>query len=166
MLAVGGAFVALLLVGVVAGVISANRTQRIELGQSVDSGSWKLVVHGIQNPDTHVTDSALGGFSANPAAGNHFVGANVVVTNDSGSVQNAAFGLLFELRDRLGHKYTPTHFGGTFGFGGGTPNGGLDSGKSLAGTIAFEVPDSARNLTLYFLPHWPLQTNAITIPVR
>jgi hypothetical protein len=176
-LGIGGTVVVVLVVLGVIGVAVRNRNavrslttvsnaHTVPLGQPVNAGDWKVTISKIQNPDTHVTDPQLGGFAPTPRAGNHFVGATVSVTNNTGAVKLAPIGLFFALRDPAGHTYTPTHFDGTFGFGGNVPNGGLDPGASVAGTVSFEVPNGAHALTLYFFPNWPLQNNAVSVPVR
>jgi hypothetical protein len=172
----GGAVIVVLVILGAIGVAASNRkkveslttvsnARKAALGQTVSAGDWKVTVSKVQNPDAHVTDSLLRGFAPTPKAGDHFVGATVSVVNDTGSVKLAPIGLFFALRDPEGHTYTPTHFDGTFGFGGNVPNGGLDPGASVAGTIAFEVPDTAQALRLYFFPNWPLQNNAVSVAV-
>jgi hypothetical protein len=45
------------------------------------------------------------------------------------------------------------------------PLGGLDPGANVSGAVVFEVPNSAKNLTLYFEPYWPFQTGRVSFVV-
>lgn len=163
--ALGAAITVLIIIAVSAAVIAnVNRTRIVSLGAPVEAGDWKLVVSSIRNPDQHVTDS-LFGFTPKPAAGHHFIGATVAVTNNTRSVKNTPVGLFFAVRDPAGHQYTPTHFDGSFGLAGSVPLGGLDPGASVSGNISFEVPDGASNLTLYFAPDWPSSNRRIGVVV-
>jgi hypothetical protein len=139
----------------------ARRTTMLPVGATVDAGKWRLVVRSIDNPSQGVADSAIPGLPRNPSSGDHFIAANVTLTNTAGPVNNSPVGAFFDIRDNVGHRYFPSYYGGAFRFGGSVPLGGLDNGATLSGAVLFEVPDTARNLTLYFSPDWPLTTHRL-----
>lgn len=159
----GSVFVLLVVVAVAVGIAArdAKRTTMVRVGTTVDAGSWRLVVRSIDSPSHGVADSAFPALPHSPKSGDHYVAANVTLTNISGAVSIRPVGLFFDLRDDVGHKYFPSYFGGSFRFGGTTPIGGLDNGATVSGAVVYEVPDTARNLTLYFAPNWPLTTHRL-----
>ena len=156
-------FVLLIVAAVAVGlaVRDAKRTTIRPVGATVDAGKWRLVVRSIDNPSRGVADSAFPSLQHRPASGNHFIAANVTLANISGSVNTNPVGAFFELRDKVGHRYFPSYYGGSFRIGGTLPLGGLDNRATLSGPVVFEVPDTARNLTLYFSPNWPLTTHRV-----
>ena len=99
------------------------------VGTTVDTGKWRLVVRSIDNPSRGVADTAFPSLPHRPTLGNHFVAANVTLTNISGSVSTSPVGAFFDLRDDVGHRYFPSYYGGSFTFGGTTPP--LRSGSAL-----------------------------------
>src|SRR5262249_9710626 len=134
------------------------------VGTPAIAGDWKILVRRIDNPATHIR-GLFSNATAQATSGHHFVGVDTTITNNTRTPQTDLLGQSFSVRDAAGHAYFATHFDGDFRSSlGMTPAGGLDPGASMSGSVAFEVPDSAQHLTLYFTPlldapvRWPVPT--------
>ncbi len=110
------------------------------VGDTVKLGDWKVKVNQVTDPYTPDNDFVT------PAAGNRYVMVDAQVTNDSGKPQTVSSMMCFELRDDSSRKHSVTVTGDQAS----SLDGEVAAGDTLRGDLAFEVPDSAKNLQLQF----------------
>lgn len=99
--------------------------------------TWQLNINSVK--------SSPGQDFSTPKSGNVFLLIDVTLKNLSSQEQNVSSLLMFHLKDDTGQTYTEAITGFTT-----SPNGKLEAGGLLRGTIAYEVPAAQKAFTLAF----------------
>jgi flagellar basal body-associated protein FliL len=116
---------------------AANAHHKINETVSVD-GKWQVTINSAKK-------STGSGFST-PKPGNVYVLVTVTMKNIGSSQQTASSLLQWSLRDSTGQKYTETIVEGQT-----APDGDVQPGDPVKGTLAYEVPKSAKGLVIDFI---------------
>lgn len=111
-----------------------------KVGDVVSIGSWQVTVNGVS---TNTGDSVI-----QPKAGNVFVLIDVTVTNTDSQAQPVSSLISFDVKDASGQKYTETIVDGAPN----PPDGNVPAGGKVRGTLAYEMPTSAKSIELDFTP--------------
>jgi hypothetical protein len=111
-----------------------------KVGDTAKTGPFTATVSSVKDPQP--SSNLL----FQPRAGDHYVSADVQVTNSGTAQQFFSSLVAFHLIDGANHSY-----GGVFGDAGlspGPPDGLISGGQSVRGFVAFEVPDGTAGLKL------------------
>lgn len=111
-----------------------------KVGEEVTLGDWKVKVNQVTDPYTPTNDFMT------PTAGNRYVMVDTQVTNNSDKPQTVSSMMCFELRDDSNRTHTITITGDQTS----SLDGEVAAGGTLRGDLAYEVPDTAKNLQLQF----------------
>lgn len=112
--------------------------QHFKVSDTVKVGSvWQININSVK--------SSPGQDFSTPAAGNTFLLIDVTLKNLSSQEQNVSSLLMFGLKDDTGQTYTETITSFTT-----SPNGKVEAGGLLRGTIAYEVPATAHKFLFSF----------------
>jgi len=106
----------------------------------VKLGDWQVKVISAKNPykSTNQFDK--------PAAGSKYVTTDVQVTNNSSKAGVVSSMACFKMRDGTGQEYNEAIVTGAPK----PPDGDVAPGQTVRGTIAYEVPTTAKGLLLVF----------------
>ena len=117
---------------------AAPAAQHFKVGQTVKVGdTWEVTVNSVK--------TSQGGDFDQPKAGNTYLLVNVSLKNVSSQEQTVSSLLMFKLRDSTGQDYNET-----ITTGASAPDGKVEAGSPLRGTLAYEVPTSVHSFTLAF----------------
>jgi hypothetical protein len=118
---------------------TSTTSGHFKIGQQVKVGdTWIVTVNSFKTlPGDDITA---------PKSGDEFVGADVTVKNVSGSSQTLSSVLNFTFRDSTGQSYDETIVDNAPN----APDGEVDNGGQIRGTLAYEVPTSQKSFTLTF----------------
>lgn len=112
--------------------------QHFKVTDTVKVGNtWQININSVK--------SSPGQDFSTPAAGNTFLLIDVTLKNLSSQEQNVSSLLMFHLKDDTGQQYTEAITSFTT-----SPNGKLEAGGLLRGTLAYEVPSSMHKFLLSF----------------
>ena len=117
---------------------AGSGTQAFAVGDQVKLGDWTVSVNGV-------TDPFVSSNSFDHADG-RFVAVDTTVTNGSTEPESVSSIVCFELRDATGQTYNQAFVSG----GPSAPDGEVDPGGVLRGTLFYDVPATATGLTLRF----------------
>lgn len=113
-------------------------SETFAVGDQVKLGDWTVVVNGVTDPYVSTNDYVT------PTG--RFVGVDASVTNNGSSPATVSSLLCFDLRDATGQTYNQTVVVG----GPSAPDGEVDPGGVLRGTVFYDVPIAATGLQLKF----------------
>ena len=117
---------------------SGSTTTTDKIGQAVTVGStWQVTINSIK--------TSHGGTFDPPKTGDTYLEVDVTLKNISRQEQSVNSNLMFTLRDSTGQKYTETVTTETI-----PPDGKVEAGSPVRGTIPYEVPTSVHSYTLTF----------------
>ncbi|MEZ5213102.1 DUF4352 domain-containing protein [Gordonia sp. (in: high G+C Gram-positive bacteria)] len=119
---------------------STQQGDTFKVGDTVKLGDWKVKVNKVTDP--YVPSNEF----VTPSPGNRYVLVDTEVTNDSKKSQTVSSMMCFDLRDDSNRKHDITITGDETS----SLDGEVAPGGTLRGDLAFEVPDSAKNLQLQF----------------
>ncbi|WP_052887746.1 DUF4352 domain-containing protein [Thermogemmatispora carboxidivorans] len=115
-------------------------TQHFKVGQAVKVGDiWQVTVLGAKTSD--------GDEFSHPKTGNTYLLIDVALKNLSNSEQTVSSAVNFTLRDSSGQEMD-------FAFVSSapkTPDGKVEAGEQIRGTLTYEVPRSEHHYTLAFV---------------
>lgn len=115
--------------------------KHFKVGDTVQVGNtWKVVVNGIKTDPGSDYDK--------PKDGNIFLEIDISMTNISNAEQNASSLLDWSFTDSTGQKYDSTVVSGAPS----APDGKVEAGQPLRGTLAYEVPTAQKAFVLAFAP--------------
>ncbi len=123
------------------------------VGDRVAIGNWQIEVHEVTDPYDD------GNQYLGPDAGNRWVAVDVEVFNIGDQPRDVTSSFCFDLQDELNRNFDLELFADTKV---DAPNGEVQPGASLRGTIVFETPDDAAGLRLNFKCQL-LSTGSVTI---
>ena len=126
-----------------------------KVGDAVTIGGWQVVVNGVTTSN--------GDSFTQPKTGNTFVLIDVTVTNTASSTQPVSSLISFDMKDASGQKYTETIVSGAPN----PPDGNVAAGSKVRGTLAYELPTSAKTIELDFTPSLTstdVATWSLTVP--
>ncbi|MEJ7652266.1 MAG: DUF4352 domain-containing protein [Chloroflexia bacterium] len=115
--------------------------QNFKVGSLINVGDITMVVLGWEEPK--------GDEFNKPEAGNKFVAVDLVIVNKGQSAQNLSSLLQMLLKDPTGQQYQPDLLAGS-ATGVSSLDGTVLPGERLRGTIGFQPPKKAKNLTFVF----------------
>ena len=117
---------------------TAPTSQHFKVSDTVKVGStWQININSVK--------TSQGQDFSTPKSGNVFLLVDVTLKNLSGQEQNVSSLLMFGLKDETGMQYTESITGFTT-----SPNGKVEAGGLLRGTVAYEVPATAHKFTFSF----------------
>lgn len=119
---------------------TSSQQSDFKIGDTVKLGDWQVKVYGVQDP--FVSDNEF----LTPAPGNRQVVVDTEVTNKSDKSQIVSSVMCFELRDETNRSYdiaVTTDIGKSL-------DGEVAAGAARRGNLAYEVPETAKNLQLQF----------------
>lgn len=114
--------------------------QTYKVGQTATVGGWEVTVKSVK--------TSKGDDITTPKAGDVYLLVDVALVNKTGQSQTFSSLLAFTLSDQGGQKYDQTIVDGAPA----GPDGQVANGAPTRGTIAFEVPASAKSFTLSVSP--------------
>jgi hypothetical protein len=115
-----------------------NAAQTFAVGDEVKLGDWTVTVNGVTDPYQSTNEF-------NKPDG-RFVAVDTTVKNNSGQPAQVSSLLCFELRDATGQSYNQA----LVIDGPASPDGEIDPGGVLRGTVFYDVPTTASGLQLRF----------------
>lgn len=119
--------------------VSKATTNHFVVGQTVKAGdTWGVTVDKVSTSQGAAYDT--------PKSGNQFVLIDVTLKNVSSTEQHVSSALMFTLSDATGQQYTETFVTNA----NTTPDGKVEAGSLLRGTLAYEVPKAQHNFTFAF----------------
>ncbi|RAQ96176.1 DUF4352 domain-containing protein [Thermogemmatispora tikiterensis] len=122
------------------GATSSPATQHFKVGQTVKVGDiWQVTVLGVKTSD--------GDEFSHPKTGNTYLLIDVSLKNLSSSEQIVSSAANFTLRDSSGQEMDFTIVTSAPK----TPDGKVEAGGQIRGTLAYEVPLSEHHYTLAFV---------------
>jgi Domain of unknown function (DUF4352) len=98
---------------------------------------WKITINSVK--------PISGTDFIKPKSGNTFLLVDVSMTNISSKEQEASSAMMWHLRDSTGQEYTETVMGDNK-----PPDGKVEAGAPLCGTLAYEVPLTVKQFTMGF----------------
>lgn len=117
---------------------SSSQDQHFKVGQVVKVGdTWNVTVNSAK--------TSKGQDFSTPKSGTIYLLIDVSLKNISASEQNVSSILMFTLRDSTGQEYTESITTFTK-----PPDGKVESGAPLRGTLAYEVPTGQHQFTFAF----------------
>ena len=120
---------------------SAANTAHFKLGDTSNVGSyWQATINSFK--------AVPGSDFDQPKSGNRFIAVDITVKNTS-TASHILSGLVsFSLKDSTGQKYTETFVTGLPA----APDGTVEAGGVVRGTIAYEVPNTQKTFAFSFQP--------------
>jgi hypothetical protein len=118
----------------------AASSQHLKVGQSVQTGAFQVTVNGVKTSQGQSFDT--------PKTGHVFLLIDVTVKNTSSQEQDVSSLVMWTLRDTSGQAISPT----ITTFAPPAPDGKVEAGNQIRGTLAYEVPTSQHTFTLAFIP--------------
>jgi Domain of unknown function (DUF4352) len=116
-----------------------SSTDRHKIGEAVNVDNvWQVTVTGVK--------TSQGDDIIHPKAGHVFLSVNVSMKNISSSQQAASSLIQYSLRDTAGQQYNET-----IATNATSPNGPVNAGEPLKGTLTYEVPTSTKSFVLGFV---------------
>ena len=112
---------------------------RFAVGDMVELGDWQVTVNSVVDPWVSPEEFDV-------AATGRYVAVDVTVVNNSDGPETVSSLLCFELRDADGRSANSTFVLG----GGSAPDGEIDPGGRLTGTLYYDVPAESTGLELRF----------------
>ncbi|GAB2598075.1 hypothetical protein GCM10027168_33730 [Streptomyces capparidis] len=125
------------------GSSAGQQAKTFKVGDRIALGSWEFTVHEVVDPLKPSTEFLT------PEPGNRWVGVDLEVTNKDSGSQDFSSLLFVELKDST-NKVHDVAFTGEEGRT--PPDGAVSAGESRRGAVDFEVPESAKGLTLTIAP--------------
>lgn len=126
----------------VVGQFNHKNPQHFKVGDRVNvGGTWQVVVNSVK------TNTCFG-FST-PKSGYVYLEIDVTLTNISGIEQHTSSMMDWYLADRTGQKYNEES---SISGGPLSPNGNVEAGSPMRGTLSYEVPSTQKSFTLAFKP--------------
>ena len=111
------------------------------VGQTVQVGdTWTVILDSAK--------TSTGSQYVKPKEGSVYVLVTISMKNVSNKEQNISSALNFSLQDSSGQKYTETIYPDA----GSAPDGKVEAGSPLKGTLVYEVPASMHAFTFSFTP--------------
>jgi len=118
---------------------AAGGVQRFAVGDTVALGDWEVTVNSVVDPWVSPEE-----FDTPPAG--RYLEVDVTVTNNSASPETVSSLLCFEVRDADGRSVSQELLVG----GGTSPDGEVDPGGRLTGSLYYDVPEGVDDLELRF----------------
>jgi hypothetical protein len=117
---------------------ASGSAQTFDVGDVVTLGGWSIVVNSVTDPfnSPNEFDTPTG----------RYVAIDATVTNNSSEPEPVSSLLCFELRDASGQNYPQAIVVG----GGSAPDGEVDPGGILRGSLYYDVPAEVTDLQLRF----------------
>jgi hypothetical protein len=117
----------------------APAAQRFAVGDTVALGDWEVTVNSVADPWMSPEEFDM-------AATGRYVEVDVTVVNNSTSAESVSSLVCFELRDADGRSLSQELLLG----GGTSPDGEVDPGGRLSGSLYYDVPQGVDGLELRF----------------
>lgn len=112
-----------------------------KIGQTVKVGTtWQIIVHGAK--------ASPGGQFDSLKAGDAYLEIDVSLKNITAKEQNTSSLIDWNIQDSTGQKYSSS-FASDAPSG---PDGKVEAGSTLRGTLVYEVPKAEKHYTLSFAP--------------
>ncbi len=121
---------------------SSAQTLTYAVGDQVESNGFVFTVNEVSRKQ--------GGQFSTLKEGYEYIVPNVTIENQTDSETTISTLLQMHVKDTEGNKYDVALTTDDTG----NIDGELLAGERVKGTVAFEVPQDAENLTLYYEPNW------------
>jgi hypothetical protein len=113
-------------------------SQHFKVGQAVQVGNtWQIIVNSVKTSQGDDIDT--------PKPGDVYLLIDVTMKNISSQEQTASSLFMWTLRDTSGQEYTEAIMASTT-----SPDGKVEAGSQIRGTLVYEVPASLHAYTLAF----------------
>ena len=117
---------------------NSSNSSHYKIGQPATQGDWQVSVTNVS--------TSMGDDIDQPKSGDQFLLVQVSVKNNSSKSQTVSSIDMFTLRDSNGQGYNETVTTQSTS----SPDGSVDTGGKIAGTIAYEVPANVKSFELKF----------------